>query len=111
MKPEYAIVKPESLAAIVKEAESAFPAECCGLLLGERAPHGFAIEGRLERVERFHFHARDSEAGSTAGSSTTIVRSVEDSNWNVCTNPAAQTSVLMPSTSAMSPCGTPSARL
>ena len=66
MNPEYTLLQPESLAAIVKAAEGAFPAECCGLLLGKRAPHGWNVlqvrpmRNAGEEPERgFAFEARE----------------------------------------------------
>ncbi|MGH7491197.1 MAG: M67 family metallopeptidase [bacterium] len=44
MKTERAILAAEHLAAVAQEAELAFPAECCGLLLGRRTPQGWSLE-------------------------------------------------------------------
>ncbi len=43
MRPERAKLKAEHLALFAQEAEAAFPAECCGLLLGERTPQAWNI--------------------------------------------------------------------
>ena len=43
MMLERALIANEQLAAIVKEAEAAFPQECCGLLFGQRTPQGWHI--------------------------------------------------------------------
>jgi proteasome lid subunit RPN8/RPN11 len=66
MKAESAIMAAQHLAAIAKEAESAFPAECCGLLLGRRTPQGWnlvrprAMRNASAQPERgFEFDARE----------------------------------------------------
>jgi proteasome lid subunit RPN8/RPN11 len=66
MKSERALLSAEHLAAIVKEAESAFPAECCGLLLGKRTAQGWnivqvrALRNASARPEKgFEFDARE----------------------------------------------------
>ena len=66
MKAERAILAAEQLAAAVREAEGAFPAECCGLLLGRRTPNGWNLE-RLHTMRNasaqpergFEFDARE----------------------------------------------------
>jgi proteasome lid subunit RPN8/RPN11 len=66
MRPDSAILAAEHLGAIAKEAESAFPAECCGLLLGRCTAQGWnlvqtrAMRNASTRPERgFEFDARE----------------------------------------------------
>jgi proteasome lid subunit RPN8/RPN11 len=41
---EFATLSAAQLATLIKEAETAFPAECCGLLLGKQTQPGWYIE-------------------------------------------------------------------
>lgn len=43
MNTDSALLSAEHLAAVIQEAEAAYPAECCGLLLGMRGEAGWHI--------------------------------------------------------------------
>ncbi len=43
MKTDRATLSSEQLSAVVREAETAFPQECCGLLFGQRTEEGWQI--------------------------------------------------------------------
>jgi proteasome lid subunit RPN8/RPN11 len=43
MKTERATLSSEQLAVVIREAEAAFPQECCGLLFGRRTEEGWQI--------------------------------------------------------------------
>ena len=42
------LIAPQDLAAVEEQARAAFPAECCGLLVGRRRGGGRASVGRVE---------------------------------------------------------------
>lgn len=81
MKREIAVIAADTLAALVKQAEAAFPQECCGLLLGTRTAGGW----HLARVQAMRNASRTPEQGFEfdAVEQLRAYRTAEAAGWEI----------------------------
>ncbi|MCK6558651.1 M67 family metallopeptidase [candidate division KSB1 bacterium] len=81
MKNEKAVIAADDLAALVKQAEVAFPQECCGLLLGTRAADGW----HLARVQAMRNASPTPEQGFEfdAVEQLRAYRTAEAAGWEI----------------------------
>ncbi len=81
MKHEKAVIAAEVMAALVKQAEAAFPQECCGLLLGTRTADGW----HLARVQALRNASPQPEQGFEfdAVEQLRAYRAAEAAGWEI----------------------------